>query len=242
MLAKIGEIVRQVALIALLAAFLEMLLPDKKITRYVRLVLGLFVVVAILTPLAEGLRFGPELELAAWDLRLDPAAATPVQQGRDLARANEEAALEIYRERLAGQIRALVTLVPGVKQAEVLVDLSGDKERPGAIRRVVVTATLESEEPVKGSPDASPVPPGNLPGTQGAVTPETQFPGRPEQITEQEKGQPAIAPQITPAEVEEIQSRIVTMITHFYGLASEQVDVRILEVRGGRSEVGEEIR
>lgn|GEM_PF-1009967 len=228
MLAKIGEIVRQVALIALLAAFLEMLLPEKKITRYVRLVLGLFVVVAILTPLAEGLRFGPELELAAWDLRLDPAAAAPVQQGREMARANDEAALEIYRNRLAGQIKALVTLVPGVKQAEVLVDVSGERERLGAIRRVVVTATLAGAETAKGGGDAPLSPAGNLPGTQELAPPETQLPRRPEQIAGQEEGLPSTAPQITAAEVQEIQSRIVTMITHFYGLEPGQVEVRLL--------------
>ncbi|CEP66055.1 Sporulation stage III, protein AF [Moorella glycerini] len=197
MLVKIGEIVRQVALIALLAAFLEMLLPEKKMTRYVRLVLGLFVVVAILTPLVEGLRFGPELDVTAWDLRLDPVAAAPVQQGREMARANEEAALEIYRDRLAGQIKALVSLVPGVKQAEVLVSLTGDKEHRGAIRRVVITATLAGPETAKGGGDAPPPPAGNLP------------------------------PKITAAEVQQIKSRIVAMITHFYGLEPGRVEVRI---------------
>lgn len=142
MIVKIGAIVRQVALIALLAAFLEMLLPEKKMTRYVRLVLGLFVVVAILSPLVEGLRTGPELDVAAWDLRLDPVTAAPVQQGREMAAANEEAALELYRERLAGQIRALVTLIPGIRQVEVLVRVAGEQGYRGTIQRVVVTTTL----------------------------------------------------------------------------------------------------
>ncbi|KYH31379.1 stage III sporulation protein AF [Neomoorella mulderi] len=203
MLVKIGEIVRQVALIALLAAFLEMLLPEKKMTRYVRLVLGLFVVVAILTPLVEGLRFGPELDVTAWDLRLDPAAAAPVQQGREMARANEEAALEIYRDRLAGQIKALVSLVPGVKQAEVLVSLAGDKEHRGAIRRVVVTATLAGGETAEGGGDA----PAAQPSPEGKEN--------------------TLPPKITAAEVQQIKSRIVAMITHFYGLEPGQVEVRI---------------
>ncbi|OIQ58230.1 stage III sporulation protein SpoIIIAF [Moorella thermoacetica] len=142
MLAKIGVIVRQVALIALLAAFLEMLLPEKKMTRYVRLVLGLFVVVAILSPLVEGVRLGPDLDVAAWDLRLDPVTAAPVEQGRELAAANEEAALEVYRERLAGQIRALVALIPGISTADVLVRVAGEQGYRGAIRQVVVTVTL----------------------------------------------------------------------------------------------------
>lgn len=142
MLAKMGVIVRQVALIALLAAFLEMLLPDKKMTRYVRLVLGLFVVVAILSPLVEGVRTGPDLDVAAWDLRLDQVTATPVEQGRELAAANEEAALEVYRDRLAGQIRALVALIPGVRTADVLVRVAGGQGYRGAIREVAVTVTL----------------------------------------------------------------------------------------------------
>ncbi|MEW8958245.1 MAG: stage III sporulation protein AF [Moorella sp. (in: firmicutes)] len=198
MLVKIGEIVRQVALIALLAAFLEMLLPEKNITRYVRLVLGLFVVVAILTPLVEGLRIGPELELAAWDLRLDSAAAvTPVQQGKELARTNEEAALEIYRNRLAGQIRALVALVPDVKEEEVTVEVADDGERLGAIRRVVVTAALAAGEKDKG-------------GEEFASSPGEDQTGKNKDTA-----------------AKEIQSRIINMITHFYGLEPGQVEVRI---------------
>ncbi|APC08740.1 stage III sporulation protein AF [Neomoorella thermoacetica] len=142
MLAKIGVIVRQVALIALLAAFLEMLLPEKKMTRYVRLVLGLFVVVAILSPLVEGVRPGLDLDVAAWDLRLDPVTATPVEQGRELAAANEEAALEVYRDRLAGQIRALVALIPGIRTVNVLVRVTGEQGYRGAIQQVVITVTL----------------------------------------------------------------------------------------------------
>ncbi|MBE3573628.1 MAG: stage III sporulation protein AF [Moorella humiferrea] len=197
MLAKIGEIVRQVALIALLAAFLEMLLPDKNITRYVRLVLGLFVVVAILTPVVESLRIGPELELAAWDLRLDQVAAAPIQQGKELARTNEEAALEIYRNRLAGQIRALVALVPEVKEEEVMVEVAGNGERLGAIRRVVITAFLAAGEKDKGGEDFA-----SSPG---------------EDQTGENKD----------AGAKVIQSRIINMITHFYGLEPGQVEVKI---------------
>ena len=151
MLAIVGEVVRQVALITIMAAFLEMLLPERKLARYVRLVLGLFVVVAILTPIVRGLGAGSALDIVAWDLRLAPVATTSLQEGLELAEENERAALELYRERLASQIKALVTLVPEVKTAEVLVDVSGDQGYRGTIKRVVVVASLvDNEEPGEG--------------------------------------------------------------------------------------------
>ena len=253
-MARIGEIVRQVALIALLAAFLEMLLPDKKMTRYVRLVLGLFVVVAILSPLAEGLRLGPEMDVAAWDLRLDPVTDVPAQQGQEIARANAEAALELYRQRLAGQIKALVSLVPGVKTVEAQVSVDNEKECRGAIRRVVVIVTLgepasapppieveriEVQPGTKPDSDANNEPMGETaPGEEAksdlAVIPEPVLPEKqlseepaqaPGEVAGAEQKSPSPAATVTQDEAQQLKARIIAMITHFYGLEPGQVEV-----------------
>ncbi|MDN5345446.1 MAG: stage sporulation protein [Clostridia bacterium] len=240
MLAKIGEIVRQVALIALLTAFLEMLLPEKRMISYVRLVLGLFVVVAILTPLVEGFRFGPELDVTAWDLRLEAPGPAPIEQGRQMARANEEAALEIYRERLAGQIKALVGLVPGVKAAEVLVSVAGEGERLGAIRRVVVTVITGTSPPVEPVEAQGEAKPGPAPGAGGQAEPAREksgLPGSPletpdlagpgSQLPPVSREPPAGVAKASGGEVEALQAKIKAMVAYFYSLDPGQVEVII---------------
>ncbi|MBC7323914.1 MAG: stage III sporulation protein AF, partial [Moorella sp. (in: Bacteria)] len=123
------------------------------------------------------------------------------------------------------------------KQAEVLVDVSGEKERPGAIRRVVVTATLAGGEAEKDGGDTQLPPvqverikvvPGEDQGSTSGDAPAAQ------PSLEEEEIAGNLPPKITAAEVQQVQSRIVNMITHFYGLEPGQVDVRILEVRSGR--------
>jgi len=243
----------------MLAAFLEMLLPERKITRYVRLVLGLFVVVAILTPLVEWLPYGSSLEVAAWDLRLDAASAsTAVQQGLEMAAENENAALQVYRDRLASQIKALVTLVPGVKSAEVLVDVASEHGYRGIIQRVAVVAYLEEPEKQKGGgstslievervkvkpeaatgefpgayQDKQPLPEEGekINGIQGGV--ESPVPDN--QLPQvnvpgpEDKNLQAGAATFTPAEVQQIKARIIDMITHFYSLDPGKVEVQVL--------------
>lgn len=143
----IGEIVRQVALIAILAGLLEMMLPQRSMSRYVRLVLGLFILVAILSPLAESFSRGEVLDVIAWDLRPQSVEVGSASPAQTWATASEEAALEIFRKRVASQMRALISLIPGVKTAEVEVEVEQDKSQIGKILGVVVTVKLAEEEP-----------------------------------------------------------------------------------------------
>lgn len=207
MLVKIGEVVRQVALITLLAAFLEMLLPGKKITHYVRLVLGLFVVVAIITPVVEDLRIGPELDVAAWDLRLNPVRAAPIETGKEMAEETEAEAINVYKERLAGQIKSLVTLVPGIESAEVLVDINEKQGYLGAVKRVVVTANT------KQLPSSV-----QVDGIEINNNNEQSL----EEIPSSEETEPV------KIDIKETEKRVSDIITHFYGLDFQQVEVQVL--------------
>ncbi|SMB98586.1 stage III sporulation protein AF [Thermanaeromonas toyohensis ToBE] len=145
MLEVIGEIVHQVALIALLAGLMEMLLPQQALSKYVRLVLGLFVIVAILSPLAASFSRGKTLEVISWDLRPDTREeGFKVSQGA-LTRIEEETALEIFRKRLSSQMRALLALIPGVEDTQVQVEMEPGNPRNTKIRRVHVTAVLGRE-------------------------------------------------------------------------------------------------
>ena len=60
------ELVRSLAVIIIFTSFMEMLLPNSKMKNYVRLVLGLFVIVIILNPVLAFLDSSKDFSIQAW--------------------------------------------------------------------------------------------------------------------------------------------------------------------------------
>lgn len=111
-------LVRNLVVILLLATFLEMLLPNKSMRGFVQMVMGLFVISAVLAPITTFLHTPLEMEIPAWTATIPqdlPAIATE-GQGLKLAR---DAVQEQYRQILVNQIKALALSSDGVKGAEV---------------------------------------------------------------------------------------------------------------------------
>jgi stage III sporulation protein AF len=111
-------LVRNLVVILLLATFLEMLLPNKSMRGFVQMVMGLFVISAVLAPITTFLHTPLEMEIPAWTATTPqdlPAIATE-GQGLKLAR---DAVQEQYRQILVNQIKALALSSDGVKGAEV---------------------------------------------------------------------------------------------------------------------------
>ena len=59
-------LIRNLAFILLLATFLELLLPGEKMRGFVRTIMGLFVIAAILAPLTNFLDLSYQNEVPAW--------------------------------------------------------------------------------------------------------------------------------------------------------------------------------
>ena len=137
-------LVRNLIVILLLATFLEMLLPNKSMRGFVQMVMGLFVISAVLAPITTFLHTPLEMEIPAWtaitpqDL---PAIATE-GQGLKLAQG---AVQEQYRQILVHQIKALALGSEGVEGAEVVVEFEegagGLTEQP---KIVLIEVTLTS--------------------------------------------------------------------------------------------------
>lgn len=118
------ELIRNLAFILLLATFLEMLLPNKKMRGFVQLVMGLFVIAAIINPLASFLRLDFNDEVPAWVTI--SSTELPVLAAEGNSEKGKSAVREQYSRILSNQIRILVMAVDGVKQAEVDVELEKD--------------------------------------------------------------------------------------------------------------------
>lgn len=156
----IQNLVQELVLLVILAVFLELLLPEGDMRRYVRMVLGLLIIVAVLQA-GVGL-WNRDLAVdLSWISVGQPDQQTTgeiLREGERLWERGQTQALGQYEEGMARQIKALAGLNPQVTVAGVRVRLS-DGVSPGAPGRLEeVVLILEDEDlngetrPVAGSP------------------------------------------------------------------------------------------
>jgi len=148
MLEALSDIVKNVAIIILLTTFLDMLLPNTNMQRFIKVVMGLFVMLAILNPIVGLIK--ADYELSAWQLASLPEhkVETVLAQGEKIAKVQEEQALGEYKTRIEKQMEALVKLVPGVNDVKCTVAIE-PVEKIGTIakiERAVIWLTVGQKE------------------------------------------------------------------------------------------------
>ncbi len=133
-------LVENLVLIIVLAVFLEMLLPAGTMGRYVHLVVGLMIIVAVLQAVTGVLGRGLSVNLPFIDQAVPPDMDQALRAGRQLARQDQADALKGYREALERQIKALASLNGDLVVESVWVDVSGDRASPsfGSLEGVTV--------------------------------------------------------------------------------------------------------
>ena len=115
----IREIVRGIAMIIIFAGFLEMHLPDNEMRRYIQLVVGLFVIVSVISPLTKIVSPGGDIDVSAWQPVADNSTAKIIAKGKEIA-ANEQQRLQAgNEERVRAQIGSLAKLHSEVAKVEV---------------------------------------------------------------------------------------------------------------------------
>ncbi|MGI6412486.1 MAG: stage III sporulation protein AF [Syntrophomonadaceae bacterium] len=142
------EIVRNVIVIVMVASFLEILLPDGKIKPFVRFAIGLFVIVAVLNPTLSLLFASKNLSVQMWDYKIDAAGTEQmVHKGMQLNQEITEKNVQLVKNKLQGQIEAVVMLVPGVKVVEAKVEMGEE----GLITGVKLVVTTEPQPVAESS-------------------------------------------------------------------------------------------
>lgn len=134
----LAEIVKNLLVIIILASFLELLLPTGTMKPFVRLAIGMFVLIAILNPAVRWFYPQDALQISSWDW----SASRPEQQDildkgsrlhdQMLADSNAE-----VQSKLEGQISAIAMLVPGVSKVDSKLLLNPD----GSIRKVTINVS-----------------------------------------------------------------------------------------------------
>lgn len=159
----IRNLVQNLALIVILALFLEMFLPSGEMQRYVRMVLGLLVAVAIIQAAGELAHRDFTGDIPLLTVRADSQKVAGIlDEGKKMAGLNEEKALQEYRRGLSSQVLALAQLnrdVP-VVSAEVL--LQEDEGRGGGLLEEIVLVVAREQGAVResggdGMPTVEPV-------------------------------------------------------------------------------------
>ncbi len=117
-------LIRNLAFILLLATFLEMLLPNKSMKGFVQLVMGLFVIAAILSPLTEFLKLDFSNEVPAW--AISSSGDMPVLAAERMEDTGNSAVREQYKRILINQVKIFVSAIEGVEDTDVRVELEKD--------------------------------------------------------------------------------------------------------------------
>lgn len=124
-------LMRQISVIAVLAAFLELLLPNGEMQKFIRFFMGLLILVAFLNPLIKGQLLNEEIIAA------EMADVIETEDGQmsteEILAAGEKMDDSLYhmaetqmKEDVSLQILALIKLVSGVEQASVDISFAGD--------------------------------------------------------------------------------------------------------------------
>jgi stage III sporulation protein AF len=126
------EIVRNLLVIIIIASFLELILPDGRLRPFVRFSVGLFILIAILSPALNLLFSDKNFTLGFWDYQLDAGIERSVQnKGEQLSNKIYQPQQDVIQSKLQGQINALSSLVPGVNgvQSEVKTNPDGSVKK-----------------------------------------------------------------------------------------------------------------
>ncbi|MFD0958707.1 stage III sporulation protein AF [Paenibacillus chungangensis] len=168
MVTWLSDWLRDIIAVILLAVLVELLLPGKAMLRYARLVIGLFILLTILSPVLSLLQDDVSIHLEAglklWDERtaakevIMPSIEEIKQEAGELERQRERQSARLTAVALQEAMRSELEKRTDVPIERIAVELDWKKERGGGQTPVIagVTVTVDSNE-VAGGTDAGPL-------------------------------------------------------------------------------------
>ncbi|MEW6065427.1 MAG: stage III sporulation protein AF [Bacillota bacterium] len=204
-LESIKTLVQVLVIIIVLAVFLEMLLPSSQMQDYVKMVMGLLVIIVVLEAGANLVQQDFKFELPALNQNAQgPPLANIMAEGQKLGGKQKEQAMTEYRQGLEKQVLALARLQNNLNVTGVQVKTSGAPEDPDFGRLTGVTLEI-SREPVE----------------DGTSTVQRV---KPVEITVEANSSPDQATGATPANSEQAR-KLARTVANFYNIPVDQVQV-----------------
>ncbi|HHU33242.1 MAG: stage III sporulation protein AF [Zhaonellaceae bacterium] len=143
----IASTIKNVVLIVFFASVIEMFLPRSSISRYVQLIMGLFVIVSILNPIANIKANDLQLKILSPSKTEQSQITKGINNGLNFKEINLVFAQDTVISNLEKQVEALVTIVPGVKEAKVKIVTDPEFINNGEIDKILIEikSNLEKE-------------------------------------------------------------------------------------------------
>jgi stage III sporulation protein AF len=147
LLDALGGLVSNIAIIVILAVFVEMLFPNETMAKYLRLIMGLFIIVTLLTPVMNFLERDNSYDVVTWNYNFDNRQLESIlKSGEDIQLQNLENASKEYQNRIEGQITALVRIIPEIGNVTTSVTLNeNEKIRFGLVENVIIWASISED-------------------------------------------------------------------------------------------------
>lgn len=170
---------QQIIAVVLLAGFIDLILPNKGMQRYVRLVAGLIILLTILTPIIRVLQgdFSAKLdaEIGGGWLDADPAKSFRMPTLEDIesgAKALQEketaSAAELAEKRIADAMKSGIGQATGLQVASVELSVATGKDgKPGQLKGVSVTLSPPQDAEQSATSEAGQSTPQAGAGTAG---------------------------------------------------------------------------
>lgn len=148
MLAWLNEWLRSIIIIILLAAFVDLILPNRSMQRYVKVVVSLFVLMTILTPIVQMLV--SDFNWEKFEFPNNPidsivASVAPLEQiereGELIRTKHKQNALDIVTDQVEQMIAEQITELAGWPPQNVKAMIEQNEAGEAAIQQVVIELT-----------------------------------------------------------------------------------------------------
>ncbi|KAF1086540.1 Stage III sporulation protein AF [Sporotomaculum syntrophicum] len=144
------ELIQTIIVIVVLAVLVEMLLPNGDMRRYVKMVIGLLIIMAVLQAAAGVVNSQFMQEVPA--VTVSDTGAPPLEDimaaGEELSAINRDKAEQQYCEGLSGQVLALVNMNSEVQAVDARVNV--DRENSD-IKEITIVFLAGDKEPAGGA-------------------------------------------------------------------------------------------
>lgn len=206
----IRNLVQNLIIIIILAVFLEMLLPAGVMRKYVKLVMGLLIIVAVVQSVGDLIHWDYANDLPSLTKKEDKLQFSGIMEaGKKISGDQQQKAIEQYRRGLASQVMALARMNKEVPVVDVEVNIQSNQSDPGfgQLREIVLAVVRNPGQKPRESEKS----------VVAGVEPVTVQVGKRTETTGQEE---------TGSEPpREAVANLVNTVANFYNLKQEQVKV-----------------
>jgi len=140
MIDTIGSLIRYIVIIIFLSTLLEMLLPQGVFRRYLRMLVGILLILTLLTPLQKIMSFAPYWEITAFSEGMPEEAELGeiLQRGKEMYRGNIDLALAEYRYRIFSLLEGELAREFGQKllRLEVSMEENPESSEFGSLKNI----------------------------------------------------------------------------------------------------------